>query len=513
MNAAAPGNVKMGLVESGKPVVPRCHIPWQQMVIDSTGAAAPCCYWGAYDNLNHPIGNVKKQSIEKIWNGPGYKKLRAGMAAGDLKAAGCEKCHALKQGMALGLDYDRAADQDDVTPYGRNIKILKEEIASGATVLQAKPTIVSYTPSHRCNIRCTHCYQEGTRDAEISRADAAEEVERLAPYLVRLIAGGGEPFLLPIWRKFLANFDQSKNPYLDFGTSTNATVITDKVIASLGHFKNLTINVSLDGTREVYERVRVGAKFDEVAANIRKLKDVVRKARSPDANIGISMCVMKSNILDLPNLVRFARDEGLQFGMSPVVSEPPDESLRCFNDPVKEMAGWNDAIDAAKAELDSYLPALAVIWHQQEVLESTRIAWLHLFEVLRENIPFEIATMPHSRVTLAFPEKILARAKATHGNSKLIAYVHPKSAADGISYFGIVEKGRCEISLPAGSFSVGLSTKWKPPFYREEGLFDVKANDAMIMVRAGRFLWPLRIARGALRRAKRYAEASGAQLW
>ena len=106
-------------------IVPRCHIPWQQMVIDSTGAAAPCCYWGAYENVNLPIGNVKETSIEEIWNSEGYQKLRAGMASGDLKAAGCAKCHAVKQGMALGFDYDAAADDDDVTPHGKNIKILK----------------------------------------------------------------------------------------------------------------------------------------------------------------------------------------------------------------------------------------------------------------------------------------------------------------------------------------------------------------------------------------------------
>jgi hypothetical protein len=69
--------------------------------------------------------------------------------------------------------------------------VLKDEIVRGATVLEAKPTIISYTPSHRCNIPCTHCYQESTRDAEIKRADAAEEIERLAPHLVKLIAGRG----------------------------------------------------------------------------------------------------------------------------------------------------------------------------------------------------------------------------------------------------------------------------------------------------------------------------------
>ncbi|MGF6309918.1 radical SAM protein with 4Fe4S-binding SPASM domain [Bradyrhizobium sp. i1.8.4] len=487
-------------------ITPRCHIPWQQMIVDSTGAAAPCCYWGAYENLNSPVGNVKEQSIEEIWNGPAYQKLRAGMASGDLAAAGCAKCHAVRQGMGLGFDYDSDADGDTETPHGRNIAVLKDEIARGATVLEAKPTIISYTPSHRCNIRCTHCYQEETRDAEIKRADAADEIERLAPYLVRLIAGGGEPFLLPIWRRFLANFDTRKNPYLDFGTSTNATIVTEPVLAGLRRFKNMTINVSLDGTGETYERVRVGAKFDEVRANIRRLKEVVKAAPSPKANIGISMCVMKSNILDLPNLVRFARDEVLQFGMSPVITRPPDESLRCFNDPVKDMAGWADAIDAAKAELDSYFPSLAVVWRSQSVPDETQETWRNLFEVLRAQIPLDLADVPHKRVTLDIPDELMMRAAAAHGVAPLVAYIFPQRTTDGVSYWGPIKDGRCEVSLPDGAFSVGVSTKWAATG-GNGGFFDVgdhQPDDAPIPVQAPTHRYsPRRVAAGVMRRARR----------
>ncbi|WP_429027421.1 radical SAM protein [Bradyrhizobium sp. I1.14.4] len=373
-------------------------------------------------------------------------------------------------------------------------------------MLEAKPTIISYTPSHRCNIRCTHCYQEETRDAEIKRADAADEIERLAPYLVRLIAGGGEPFLLPIWRRFLANFDTRKNPYLDFGTSTNATIVTEPVLAGLRRFKNMTINVSLDGTGETYERVRVGAKFDEVRANIRRLKEVVKAAPSPKANIGISMCVMKSNILDLPNLVRFARDEVLQFGMSPVITRPPDESLRCFNDPVKDMAGWADAIDAAKAELDSYFPSLAVVWRSQSVPDETQETWRNLFEVLRAQIPLDLADVPHKRVTLDIPDELMMRAAAAHGVAPLVAYIFPQRTTDGVSYWGPIKDGRCEVSLPDGAFSVGVSTKWAATG-GNGGFFDVgdhQPDDAPIPVQAPTHRYsPRRVAAGVMRRARR----------
>lgn len=478
------------------------------MIIDSTGAAAPCCYWGAYENLNEPVGNVKEQSIEEIWNGAAYRRLRAGMARGDLKAAGCEKCHAVRQGMSLAFDYDSDADEDTETPHGRNIAILKEEIARGATTLKAKPTIISYTPSHRCNIRCTHCYQEATREAEIKRADAADEIERLAPYLVQLVAGGGEPFLLPIWRRFLANFDLTKNPYLKFSTSTNATIVTDSVLAGLRRFKDLTINVSLDGTGTVYERVRVGANFEEVRANIRKLKEVVAEARSPKANVGISMCVMKSNIHDLPNLVKFARDEVLQFGMSPVISMPPDESLRCFNDPEKEMAGWSEAIDTAKADLENYFPALAKVWHQQEVPEDLKATWRNLFEVLRAQIPFDLGNTPHRRVTIDVPAHFIAKATAKHPNSQLVAYIYQRG--EPVSYWAQVKDGRCEVSLPEGAFLINVSTKWEQSV--DEGKFTVgnAVPTQPIQVRHQNRYMTRRLAAGVLRRARRLIDRATA---
>jgi radical SAM protein with 4Fe4S-binding SPASM domain len=347
--------------------VPRCHIPWQQMVIDSTGYVAPCCYWSAIDNTNDAIGNINEQSLDEIWNGEGFQKLRAGMARGDLKAAGCANCYAVKQGMGLAFEYDSDCENEiapngersNGTPYAENIRILKQEIAAGATVLQAKPTIVSFTPSHRCNIRCTHCYQESTRTVEIGRARADQEVMELAPYLVRLVAGGGEPFLLPIWNKFLNNFDLLQNPYLDFSTSTNATIVSDKIAEGLARFKKLTINVSLDGTGAAYERVRIGANFVKVRDNIRRIKGIVAGARHTQSAVGVSMCVMKSNIVDLPNFVRFCTEENLSFGLAPVATMPLDESLRSFNDPQQDRRGWASAIDEAEQLVQTlYLPTM-----------------------------------------------------------------------------------------------------------------------------------------------------------
>ena len=85
---------------------PRCHIPWQQMVIDASGTVNPCCYCSAYGNLNPACGDLNETPLLEIWNGPVFQNLRRNMARGDLAAAGCANCLALRQGNVMGLQFD-----------------------------------------------------------------------------------------------------------------------------------------------------------------------------------------------------------------------------------------------------------------------------------------------------------------------------------------------------------------------------------------------------------------------
>ena len=257
---------------------PRCHLPWQEMIIQADGTVEPCCYWTAHGNANPPLGNINESSIEEIWNGEGYRRLRQNMAAGDLAAAGCANCFALQQGQALALEYDEDCEKPEYrgTPYADNIRILKDEVSRGANVLTAKPTILSVTMSHKCNLACLHCYQNSSRDRHWVREQAWDEVSALIPTMVRLIAGGGEPLLLSHWRKFIAEFDPETTPLLNFAMTTNATVVKPEVLDGLKHFKSLHIIVSLDGANSrVYDKIRVNGSFPAVEKNIRVLQDAV----------------------------------------------------------------------------------------------------------------------------------------------------------------------------------------------------------------------------------------------
>src|SRR5689334_20673165 len=139
---------------------PRCHIPWQEMNIDADGNVTPCCNWLSHGNTGNPhCGNAKTQSLLEIWNGEVYQRLRKYMALSDYEKSGCAKCTLILRGEKSPLRYDpeadaeivATADPDKLSPYARNLQVLREEIAQGSAVLKAMPTVVSAVPSYSCN--------------------------------------------------------------------------------------------------------------------------------------------------------------------------------------------------------------------------------------------------------------------------------------------------------------------------------------------------------------------------
>lgn len=431
-----------------KAQVPRCHIPWQQMVIDASGTVNPCCYWSAYGNLNPACGNLNETPLLEIWNGPVYQNLRRNMARGDLAAAGCANCLTLRQGNVMGLQFDADAGHENppTSPYAKNLQVLREEIARGAAVLEAKPTIVSLTASYACNFRCIHCYQDATRGLRIRRESAVDEVLALVPVLDQIIPGGGEPLLHPLWRKFLTDAEISSNPYLQLATTTNASLVNDEVLAGLGRFKRLALNVSLDGgTKTVFETVRRNGRWERVVENIDRMIDLVRR-KGPPSFVSVTMSVMKANLCDIANLVEFAVRRGITFGLSPVISMPVDQSLTCFNDPAVETAGWREAIGEAKDRFER----LSVEIHG-------RLPPYTHFDVLQQTIPWEILDRPHFRVEGSVPPRMVRNCWKQFGREVLVGFFPVVDRRlQECRYCAPLTGDRYRVSLAEGEYALGF---------------------------------------------------------
>jgi radical SAM protein with 4Fe4S-binding SPASM domain len=70
----------------------RCTDPWRTISFDWQGMVYPCCMWkGA------PIGDMRKNTFEEVWNSEGYRRLRATLLTGPLMKS-CAECSAITGG-------------------------------------------------------------------------------------------------------------------------------------------------------------------------------------------------------------------------------------------------------------------------------------------------------------------------------------------------------------------------------------------------------------------------------
>lgn len=136
----------------------------------------------------------------------------------------------------------------------------------------------------RCNLYCPMCPREvsttvGNRDMDMDTFHRVlERIREVASFI--WMAGLGEPMMNP---HFFTMIREVKRFGIAVGASTNGTFLTEKQgLRLLDSGLDLLI-VSFDGAdKETYEKVRIGADFDKVCANVRRFaaqKSARRAAR------------------------------------------------------------------------------------------------------------------------------------------------------------------------------------------------------------------------------------------
>jgi len=173
------------------------------------------------------------------------------------------------------------------------------------------PAVVGIEPTNNCNLDCVFCpRQEMTRQI----GDMNQELfERIADDLAGKaefiwLQDYGEPFL----NKNIFNLIRIANDRgLRTGISTNGTVMTDRVVDGIFESGLDYIIFAFDGaTKETYEKVRLGANFDHVSANIRRF---LRRKNELGARIfTVVQCIcMEQTRAEIKAFVRLWRVRGV----------------------------------------------------------------------------------------------------------------------------------------------------------------------------------------------------------
>lgn len=281
-----------------------CYAPATTLYLDQFGHARACC-----QNTQHRLGDIATSTLREIWDGREARALRRAMGRGDL-SLGCDFCAWQADEGGPGSDFARTYDDQP----------------TGMRRAPAWPTRIEFAVSNTCNLRCVMCngdWSSAIRSRREHRPPLPsayperfyEELVEFIPHLEDASFAGGEPFLGSEPLRIMELLAEHGEPGLVLGIVTNATTIGPRVERILER-TTPGIVVSVDGgTAEVYERIRVGARFDQMVRNLDRLHAIVL---DHGTRFTIAHCLMVDNWETFPELLRFAEERGVDVSINTV---------------------------------------------------------------------------------------------------------------------------------------------------------------------------------------------------
>lgn len=193
-----------------------------------------------------------------------------------------------------------------------------------------QPNFAQIEVTTYCNLKCSTCrefedqFGEGGMISKHMTLEKFREILSKLPYLTNLRLNGiGEPLLNPQLFKMI-NYASSKGIRTNF--VTNGTMLKKDATAELINSGLNLLIFSIDGAgKETFERVRAGAKFDEVCQNIRNIVGIKKERDCVKPHLAVMTTVSKENIRELPEIVSLVNSLGIKNiilkGMIPSVKE------------------------------------------------------------------------------------------------------------------------------------------------------------------------------------------------
>lgn len=173
------------------------------------------------------------------------------------------------------------------------------------------PTSIQIEPVGQCNLRCKMCSIQFRKDGPPYSSPAFMEYETFVNIIDQFsdlqelhLQGLGEPMMHP---RFFDMVEYTAKKGIKVTTNSNLTLLNNRraercVISGLQ-----CLHISLDGaTAETYERIRVRAHFERVVANLERLLAARKLFNSEYPHLKLVMVIMRQNLHELPDIVRFA---------------------------------------------------------------------------------------------------------------------------------------------------------------------------------------------------------------
>jgi hypothetical protein len=329
-----------------------CIMPWVHLHSWPNGNVYPCCL----ADSDYPIGNVKDNTLEEIWNSPDLKKIRTELLKGD-KPSVCHRCYMQED---MGTQSFRVSSNNQ---WSHHIDKAVETTDNDGTNHDFKLNYWDFRFSNVCNLRCRMCgpelssswYEEqikyygssSTPKALINMNDASKEdvmiyVDRFINDVEEIYFAGGEPFIMEEHYIILEKLIAAGNTKCRIRYNTNFTSLKFKNWDLIELWKpfvkdnidNVRVFASLDAIEEVAEYARKGTKWPAVESNIKRLHD-------NGMNVWTSTTVSIFNVFELPRFVDKMYELNIpmdKMQMNNVLTFPYYYCINILPDKLKEYA-------------------------------------------------------------------------------------------------------------------------------------------------------------------------------
>jgi radical SAM protein with 4Fe4S-binding SPASM domain len=291
--------------------MPFCYSPWNNIDISPTGDIAPCCKFQR--QLYDQQFNIQTHTIQEYKNSQLLNKIKQEFLQ-DQWPQGCERCRIEEESSIASkrqLDWDRWQD------YYKSYDLTKSDFITASIAF-----------GNTCNLKCITCGPDSSSRWEKEAQDLfgktvphfrfyknsfIHDFVSNAPGVIHLDIPGGEPFLSGLTEQKLLlqhyiDTDQARHVSLHY--TTNATIFPDDDWWKLWtHFKEIDLQLSIDGIESRYEYIRYPAEWNTLIKNTNQYLKL--QAELPNLRLSVSHTVSGYNIYYLDEFFSWCEQKSL----------------------------------------------------------------------------------------------------------------------------------------------------------------------------------------------------------
>jgi hypothetical protein len=292
-----------------------CLKPFYLMEFTTSGKVYTCCpSW-----IKFPIGDIRKNTIDGIWNSLPARFIRRKMYRGewtDICNPICPRISEYRHDNKV--IFPEYFDRFDIIPPG-----LIDEIKNRRDFLKTPPAAFNLSNSQICNLSCIMCDRATQSDSPGLIEKTAREIEAHLPRTKKLLLTGmGDPLARPDTRRLLMNTDTRYHD-IGFDLITNGLLLT-KYWEKIKHQKFGNLLLSVDAaSRETYEKIRIGGSWETLLESLA----CMRENRDRFSCITMNMTVMRHNYGEIPQFIDLAESFGFHVSFQRIRGRCGDQNF------------------------------------------------------------------------------------------------------------------------------------------------------------------------------------------